>query len=487
MRAVVLLAVTALGPGPLVGASHAAGVAPATAVSTGTDHACALLSDRTVRCWGQNDRGQLGDGTTTPRLTAVGVRGLIGVIDVSAGYGYTCAVLDRGAGNGPVRCWGADKWLAHGSRNYGDVPAAIGGITDAIAVSAGEGIACAVLSDRTVECWGDNSRGALGNGTRASSSTPALVPGLSGVRAIDAGDESVCVVMQADGTVRCWGSAGDYAPDVPNDVLTPSQVPGLTGAVSVTADPYKSCAVLQGGTVDCWAIGTHNLTPAALPGLTGVRAFAYTRDGQQTEHSCALVADGSVKCRSLDPYVGQIGNGTTKPNGDRLVTVSGLRQVTTIGAADFYTCAVRSTGSVECWGGNTGGVLGNGTAINSPNPVTVSSSAPVPVLGHAFFRSAGFGHAHPAYISFGGADALFKMWGVRWKHWGAKRTVGFGKAWWLPRNAKSNSQGHLARTEVVAFDLGVCKGRFSYLKLEWFFPGYGQRFSAARANPICGL
>ncbi len=234
MLGVLPLAVAALLAGPLVGASHAAGVPSATAVSTASDHACALLSDRTVRCWGQNDQGQLGDGTTTPRLTAVAVRGLSNVIDVSAAWPYTCAVVDGGSGSGPVKCWGAsNKWTGNGPSNRSLVPITVGGITDALAVTAGGGSACALLADRTVECWGDNSRGELGNGTRASSSTPVVVPGLSGVQAIDAGDGSVCAVMQ-DAMVRCWGSAGDYEPDVPNDVLTPTQVPGLTGAVLVS-------------------------------------------------------------------------------------------------------------------------------------------------------------------------------------------------------------------------------------------------------------
>lgn len=103
MRAVMPLAVALLVAGPLAGASHAARGASAIAVTTAGDHACALLSNRAVRCWGQNDQGQLGDGRTTPRLTAVAVRGLSNVIDVSAAWPYTCAVVDGGNGSGPVK------------------------------------------------------------------------------------------------------------------------------------------------------------------------------------------------------------------------------------------------------------------------------------------------------------------------------------------------------------------------------------------------
>jgi hypothetical protein len=373
LAAVSLAAAAAAGAVLVPGSAHVAGVASATAVSTAEDHACALFSDGTVRCWGKNDQGQLGDGTTTRRLTAVAVRGLGGVIEVSAGFGYTCALVDAGGGSGPVKCWGAPSgWSGVGPSHRTVVPVNIGGVTNAIAISAGIGVACALRADRTVECWGDNSRGELGNGTRASSSSPVPVPGLSGVQAIDAGDQTVCVIMQSAGAVRCWGSAGYVAPDIPLDTLTPTAVPGVTGAVSVSASPYKACALLQAGTVECWAMSSHPFTAAALPGLSGVKVFAFSFDGQQTEHMCVLFAGGSVECRSPNPYVGQDGNGSTSTNGDKLVAVRGLHDATTISAADFYSCAVRSAGGIECWGGNSDGVLGDGTTTNSPSPVAVA-------------------------------------------------------------------------------------------------------------------
>lgn len=302
LAAVLLAAAAATGTAVVPGSAHVAGVASATAVSTAGDHACALFTGGTVRCWGQNDQGQLGDGTRTSRLTPVAVRGLSGVIQVSAAQGYTCALIDAGGGSGPVKCWGApSSWSGVGQSHGTLVPVTIGGVTDAIDVSAGGGLACALLSDRTVECWGDNSRGELGDGTRGSSTTPVVVPGLSGVQAIDAGDRTVCVVMQSAGAVRCWGSAGYVVPDVPLDTLSPAAVPGVTGAVSVTASPNNACALLQAGTVQCWAMSSHPFTAAVVPGLSGVKAFAFSFDGEQTEHTCVLLAGGGVECRSPNP------------------------------------------------------------------------------------------------------------------------------------------------------------------------------------------
>ena len=368
-----LLAVVGVLAGPCIATAPAASGSSATAVTTAARHTCALLSDRTVRCWGANDQGQLGDGTRTRRLTAVAVRGLSNVIEVSGSSSYTCALVDDGGGSGPVECWGA--WVGSQPKFRSLVPVAVKGVTDAIAVSAGIGIACALLSDHTVECWGDNSRGAFGNGTRDSSSSPVVVPELSNVQSVDAGEAHVCVVMQDRGTVRCWGWSGELGPiEQAGDVLTPALVPRLTGALSVDADVYHSCAVLIGGTPKCWS-NFDTPKPRAEPGLNGVKTFAWAEDGQQTVHSCARLPDGSVRCRSPYPLFGQLGNGTRKKNGNKLVTVSGLRDATAISAADGYTCAVRSTGGVVCWGSNGDGVLGDGTTTMRSRPVVVKGLA----------------------------------------------------------------------------------------------------------------
>jgi hypothetical protein len=369
-RSLALLALMAAAVAPGIADAASDPGAFATAVSAGSGHACALRADRTVRCWGDNSQGQLGDGTKTRRLSAIGVRGLGDVVAVSAGWAYTCAVVDDGGGSGPVKCWGAaGKSDSNGQITHSLLPVAVGGVTDAIAVSVGDHVACALTSERAVQCWGDNSRGALGDGTRHDRPAPVVVPGLSNVQAIDAGVESVCVVMQDGGTVRCWGSAGDYQVSVPDDTLSPTVVPGVAGATSVIAEQYGDCALISDGTARCWGDRASEILPPSGDGLTGATAFDWSDDGQQGAHSCVLHADGTVECRASSPFVGQLGNGTTKSNGNRLVTVSGLHDAIAISANSLYTCAVRSIGTVVCWGG--GSALGNGTTAVRTKPVTV--------------------------------------------------------------------------------------------------------------------
>jgi alpha-tubulin suppressor-like RCC1 family protein len=347
-------------------AAPADGLPKATVVSAGGDHTCALLSNSTVKCWGSNGRGQLGDGTHTRRLTAVAVRGLAGATGVSANGSMSCARL----ADGSARCWGDNRLgrLGDGTTTSRSAPVAVHGLTGAVAVSAGSSSACAVRVDRTVACWGDNSRGELGNGTRASSATPVAVPGLNDITAVGTGDQHACA-LHADGTVSCWGWSGQLGPvEDAGDQLTPTLVQGLTDAVTVSGNPspYHTCALTERRVAECW----HAFSPPKIVrGFTNLTAFSFSEDGQQTEHTCAIIASGTVKCQSPNPYLGQIGLGPTQTK--RVVTVTGLHGATAISTSDGYTCAVLSSGAVKCWGLNDQGQLGDGTTETRFRPVSV--------------------------------------------------------------------------------------------------------------------
>ena len=133
-----------------------------------------MLTDGTVRCWGENDFGQLGNGTTTTSTTPVQVAGLSGVVGISAGWRHTCALL----GSGAIQCWGQGQFgqLGNGSTTNRTTPVPVSGITGAVGVTAGWWHhSCALLSGGTVRCWGANNWGQFGNGTRTSSLTPVTM------------------------------------------------------------------------------------------------------------------------------------------------------------------------------------------------------------------------------------------------------------------------------------------------------------------------
>jgi hypothetical protein len=151
-------------------------VIPAPHISAGGSHTCALAASGTIKCWGNNTSGQLGDGTTTNSSTPVTVSGITNATSISAGYHHTCALL----AGGTIKCWGYNFYgqLGDGTTTNSSTPVAVTGITNGTAISAGALHTCALLAGGTLKCWGYNSSGQLGDGTTTNSSTPATVLGL---------------------------------------------------------------------------------------------------------------------------------------------------------------------------------------------------------------------------------------------------------------------------------------------------------------------
>ena len=374
--------------GPRTTPTLVAGLNNAVQISTGdseADHTCALVADGTVRCWGRNDRGQVGNGVagTTPVTTPTTVPGLTGVAQVESGGLHTCAVLT----NGTVRCWGFNTSGQLGNGVAGTTPVTtpttVPGLSGVVRVSLGSQHTCALLADGTVRCWGSNAEAQLGNGQASSIpvTTPSQVTGLSGATRLGAFEGHTCALL-ADGTARCWGFNGDgqLGDGTTSTRTTPVPVSGLTGALEVGGGEDSTCALLAAGTVRCWGGNSRGqigdgttatrLTPTAVAGFSGVVQVAVGG-----VHSCALAATGTVRCWGSNSF-GQVGDGTTSTRTSP-VPVSGLAGVVELTAGDAHTCALVVDGTVRCWGSNGAGAIGDASTTDRLAPVTVPGLAGV--------------------------------------------------------------------------------------------------------------
>jgi len=163
------------GPGTPV--NPVQGLTGVVEVAAGRQHSCARLNDGSAICWGDNARGQLGDSTILERhYPLLPVKNITGVLQVVAGGDHSCALL----GDHTVVCWGSNDWgeLGDGTTNDSKVPVPVMGLSGVTQISAADNNACALLTDGTVKCWGNNGVGQLGDGTTMDRYAPVTVIGL---------------------------------------------------------------------------------------------------------------------------------------------------------------------------------------------------------------------------------------------------------------------------------------------------------------------
>lgn len=357
-------------------------------LAAGANHTCALLQSGAIQCWGDNTNGQLGDGATVSRPTPAPVIGLVAAATaLAAGTNHTCAILV----DGRVQCWGdnARGQLGDGSREDHPTAVLIRNVSDTIVrVTAGNFHTCALAADGDLYCWGTNNRGQLGNGTMESSRTPLRVPGTPGdATALGAGVDHTCAIFKA-GAVYCWGSnrarqLGQDAPGIatiPRFIQPAAQENGVApvnGLPAIAGGRYHTCLITPSRGVQCWGrnsngqVGDGTQLPHSRPinvsGLSsGVTALALG-----AEHTCALLQHGGVQCWGSNQF-GQLGDGATTERLTPTAVIGLAGAVAALVAGDSHTCALVQPGGVKCWGANSAGQLGDGTTMPSAFPVAVA-------------------------------------------------------------------------------------------------------------------
>jgi cysteine-rich repeat protein len=382
-------------------------------IVAGGFHTCVRLWTGAVRCWGRNNEGQLGHGHSLPigdnevPSTAGDVDVGGPVIQLAAGFGHTCALLQGGA----VRCWGVnvEGQLGYGHTNpIGDneLPSAAGDVDvggPVVAIAAGDHHMCALLEGGALRCWGHNNFGQLGYGHTNDIGDDEL-PITAGdvnvggtVVAIGAGDFHTCALLEG-GALRCWGrnDFGQLGYGHTSSVLAPGANVNVGGPViALGMGDFHTCALLEEGTVRCWGRnddgqlgyghtndigdGSGEMPPANVQVGGSVVAV---RGGDA--HTCALLQNGTVRCWGFGDF-GQLGYGSTATIGDGPGEmppgdVDVGDGVIELAVGELHTCALLATHTVRCWGNNADGQLGYGHPNRIGDNERPSSSSVVHIV-----------------------------------------------------------------------------------------------------------
>lgn len=300
-------------PGDWVKANVRGVTDKATAIGSGYYHTCALVGVGGVQCWGRNDSGQLGDGTNVDSDTAVHVKGWdVAATAITLGAVHSCALLETGE----VRCWGNNEngQLGNGTNQNSSIPVEVTELPDRVVqVVAGGVFTCALTQNGKLYCWGDGSNGRFGDGSTEIYRTPILVDGLEqDIDRIVAGDYHLCA-RSTSGEILCWGALSS---EEEFTARTPFVVEELTGkVVQMAAGGGYTCALTTADGVKCWGDnyfgqlgdGTDLSSWEAIDVVGATDNVLRIAAG--SGHVCALMMEGTVRCWG-DCSSGQCGDST---------------------------------------------------------------------------------------------------------------------------------------------------------------------------------
>jgi alpha-tubulin suppressor-like RCC1 family protein len=350
-------------PTPLIPIPIAQPAPPGSFAGVGPADSCGVISGA-VECWGNNSNGQDGNGSINPQPSPGCVSDLTGfapAIQVAEGSAHSCVLF----GDGGVWCWGDNSYGQLGQspsmRANSYVPVDMNSLSSVdqgnfpIQIAAGGNVTCVVLGDGSVWCWGQNDQGQLGQGMTNGGATPTPVqpvglPPASQVAVSTAGT-FVCALLQS-GNVDCWG-ANTYG-QLGN--------PGL-GIGTGSSTPQ---AVGQFGSVSQIAAGDSHVCAVVPTGQPGAGLWCWGDDSESELGEGPVVAQGGP---------------AQQPNPTLATQVSGCTSgcpppvnVVNVACGGKFTCVLLKNGSVECWGDDTSGELGNGTSASTPvsSPVVAS-------------------------------------------------------------------------------------------------------------------
>jgi uncharacterized repeat protein (TIGR01451 family) len=342
----------------------------------GNGHSCAIKNG-TLYCWGRNNKGQLGDGTTTGRSTPVTVTNMVGgVTAVATGSTHTCAIK-----GGVLYCWGENYYgqLGNGTTTNVSTPVTVTNMTSGVTSIAAMLFHSCAIRNGAMYCWGFNAYGQLGAsssqtcGSIACSTTPLTTTNMStGVTAIAAGADHTCAIR--NGALYCWGDG--FFGQLGGTGGTSNPVTNMTSSVTAVAAGGSHTCAIRSSALLCWGrnnkgLGDNTTTDRSTPVTVTQMVSNVTALATGASHSCAI--RGQVLYCWGDNQYGQVGIGTTFPNYTAPAQVINPGGEALVVAAGYdHTLGLWSTTCLSAWGLNSTGQLGNNNTTSQVAPVQVS-------------------------------------------------------------------------------------------------------------------
>ena len=344
--------------------------------SAGDSHSCAVDRAGVAFCWGLGSSGQLGNGFLVNRATPFPVSGGFTFTAIATAETHSCGITSP---TGQAYCWGMNNvgQLGNGTTVSQPSPSLVAGNLSFTSIVAGVFHTCALTTSGEAYCWGFSTSGALGNGTTAVRAIPTPVSGGHSFASLTAGRSHTCGITTA-GETYCWGlnASGQLGDGTVANKLSPVLVIGGLTCASMSAGDAHTCALTASGSAYCW--GSSDL---GRLGIGEIGAFFYSSPQSVAgglsfsgitageAHSCAITSSGEAYCWGSNAG-GRLGVGTTDPLSLVPAAVAGGLLFRSIDVGD-HSCAVTRTNQVYCWGPGGSGRLGNGSTSNqiAPTPI----------------------------------------------------------------------------------------------------------------------
>lgn len=349
-------------------------------ISAGSSHTCGIDTSQsagTLKCWGSNFYGQIGDGSQTDRAFPQAVNAATVYSQVSVGADHTCAIT---WGN-VLQCWGRNNFGQLGIGNTTDTPSpfTVDAGTNYTRVAVGGNTSCAIASGGQLKCWGYNGYGSIGDNTTVNRLVPTDVNVGTIYKSVSTSGNTTCAITSTD-TLKCWGNNqyGQIGDGSTVNKMTPVVIDGSETYQKISVgliSSFFTCGLTTAGKIKCWGenqygqLGDGTTATHSLP--TAINAAKnYTDISTGYVHTCAVEAvTAQLTCWGKNEY-GQLGDYTTTMHTSAVIG-DNSKSYSSISLGYNYTCGRTNKNLLRCWGRNDFGQVGDGSSLDVLYPKSI--------------------------------------------------------------------------------------------------------------------